>query len=223
VNVNHVAIVNLAGPQLDTELALAVDAIRTEVPTFCQHWGLPPIGVAFYGANRRQDLSEQAVICVVSRTEDPSAFARHSQLGKAIYGYVDAGLCAAEAEPLSRPLSHEFWEMGADPGLDQMEPQPDGTSILREVSDPVNRVGLTVEAEFFGRHGHVALSNYVLPSWFVPGSAGPWDRCGILEGPLTCWGRGHYQVVRAGVIVASGPSPRITSFGRTFRRLAAAR
>jgi hypothetical protein len=223
VYVNAVAVRNFAGPQLDTELALAVAAIRSEMPTFCRHWNLPLVGVSYYGASHQGDMAEQAVVSVVASTGDPEAFARHTQLGRAVYGYVDADLCASGAEPLPRALSHEIWELSADPGLDRSEPLPDGTSVLREVSDPPNRISLPVEAEFFGRSGVVPLSDYVLPAWYVPGSKGPWDRAGALNGPLEDGPSGYHQVLRGRVVVASGASVRISSFGRTVRRLVAAR
>lgn len=221
--VNAIAIRNFVGPHLDTELALAVQAIRAELPTFCRHWGVPIPGVSYYGASHQGSFAEQAVVSVVASDGDDTAFARHAQLGRAVFGYVDADHCARGGEPIPRALSHEVWEMTADPGLDVTEPLPDGTSILREVADPTNRMTLPVEAEFFGRTGVVPLSNYVLRDWYIPGSKGPWDRTGSLPGPLVDGPHGNHLVLRGRVAVAVGQSVSISSFGRTVRRLAAAR
>jgi len=225
VDLQHVAVRNYVGPQLDTELALAVAAVRRELPRFCELWNLPVPGIAYYGASHDGAMDEEAVIPVIASSGDPTAFARHGALGMAVYGYVDADLCAAEAEPIPRALSHEVFEMVADPLLDRSEPLPDGTSILREVCDPVNRLGFALEAEFFGRVGVVPVSDYVLPSYFIVGSRGPWDRAGLLAGPISPAERGHVLVAQAGSVVlrAGAGGARVVAHGRTSRRLAAGR
>jgi hypothetical protein len=222
--VHHIAVRNYAGPHLDTELALTVEAIRSELPTFCRHWSLPIPGIAYYGDDRSLAASpgERALLCVVSSTGDPSAFARHSQLGSTIYSYVDEQTCKAGGEPIPRAASHEIWELCVDPDLTRTFPQPDGTEVLAECSDPPNRISLPTEASFYGRSGVVPLSNYVLPAWYVPGSEGPWDRCGVLTGPLQDGPWGYHQVQRGGVVIASGAAMRLTSFGRSYRRMAGA-
>jgi hypothetical protein len=218
--VNHVVVKNFAGPHLDLELALAVEAIRAEIPRFCAAWGLPVAGVAYHGADRdlAETAAERAVICVVSSSGDTSAFARHSQLGLAVFAYVDETVCRSAGEPMSRPLSHEFWEMLADPGLDRWIRLPDGREIAVEVSDMVNRVGFDVEAEILGNAGVVTLSDWVTPAWFSPGAPGPYDRAGVLSAPLEVAAGGYITKRAGGATVVE--EARVTSFGRTFRRLA---
>lgn len=50
-----------------------------------------------------------------------------------------------------------------------------------EIGDPVDGTFYLVEVE---PGVLVMVSNFVLPAWYVPGSAGPWDYLGLTTGPL---------------------------------------
>jgi hypothetical protein len=64
---------------------------------------------------------------------------------------------------------------------------------------------------------HVA--DYVLPTWYAPGALGPFDRDGAVAAPLEI-APGGYQITRSGSARTAKGAARVTSFGRTFRRLA---
>jgi hypothetical protein len=79
-------------------------------------------------------------------------------------------------------LDHEVLEILADP-----QPTANGRYgptvtfmgepgvFIVEVCDPVSEISYQSNK----------LSNFVYPSWFIPGSPCPWDRLGVLPGPMT--------------------------------------
>ena len=91
-----------------------------------------------------------------------------------------------QGEDTSITLSHEVLEEMLDPTCDKYAPLGNGTSQAVEACD-------RVEGDEYNA-GDVKLSNYLLPSAFVPGSAGPWDKLG----KLTAWNgmtSGGYTIV----------------------------
>lgn len=57
--------------------------------------------------------------------------------------------------------------------------------FILEVCDPVNTL----------TYNGGTLSDFVYPSWFTPGSPCPWDRLGVLPGPMTFapWGSQEFR------------------------------
>jgi hypothetical protein len=84
--------------------------------------------------------------------------------------------------------SHEVVEMLVDPYLWRTIPIPaNDTRELAEIGDPVNNHSYSISG--------VAVSDFVLPSWFEPGTPGPWDWTGVTRAPL--------QPARGGYLPAS--------------------
>lgn len=216
--VENIAVINDCNyPEADAELL--VEAIRQVIPLFCRDWQLPEPGIAYYGKSAIGKPVESAALFIVDSTGDETAFAKHSALGVDFWSYVDVAVCQKFGEPVSRAASHEIWELIADPGLDRWIGLPDGSEVAVEVCDPLNRRGYSVGAEFFGRRADVELSTWVLPAWYEPGSPGPYDHLGMLLAPLEDATNGYHQVRSGNVIALSGSNARVTSFGRTARRM----
>lgn len=213
--INHVAVVNRSnGFYPDRLLQLAVEAYRAALPAFCEAWGLPEPGLAVYPSDSAQRPTEAAALFLVDGAGDPDAYGAHTALGLEVWGYVDVVLCARFGEPIERVLGHELFELLADPMLDRWV-----GDYAVEVCDPVQRGSRPAPAEFFGASGQVQVANYVLPSWYAPGALGPFDRDGTVGAPLEV-APGGYQITRAGSSRAAVGAARVTSFGRTLRRLA---
>lgn len=78
----------------------------------------------------------------------------------------------APAEAWSEDLDHEVIEALVDPDVDRYVDE-----TLVEVCDPVeNRPG-------YQAANGVWLSDFVCPSWFMPGRRGPWDLLRLTHGP----------------------------------------
>lgn len=82
---------------------------------------------------------------------------------------------AQGSEAMSVGVAHEVLETMGDAGANGYKTRADGvTADAEEVCD-------FVESTFYPASNGMAVSNFVLPSFFVPGSAGPWDFLGVMS------------------------------------------
>jgi hypothetical protein len=77
-------------------------------------------------------------------------------------------------ESMTQGASHEILELLGDRGANGWKDKQDaiGTTEAEEVADPVQNT--------FYMQGDIAVSNFVLPSYFIPGAPGPWDFLGVM-------------------------------------------
>lgn len=111
----------------------------------------------------------------------PGAAGFHDHVAGVIFARVKAG------DDWTVTFSHEVLEEIGDPTCDLYAPLSDGTEQALEMCD-------RVEGDTYRING-VLVSNYLLPSAFVPDSTGPWDKLG----QLTKWDGmtgGGYTIVR---------------------------
>lgn len=217
--VQHVALVNRSRGLLpDPTLAAIVEAYREALPAFCSAWSLSLPGLAVYPSDHRQVPEEEACIFIVDSAGDPGSFGAHTMFGKSVWGYADAGLAMAREEPISRVIGHELFELIADPGLDRWADIGGGERAAIEVCDATQRQGHQRMSSFFGHTAIVEVANYCLPSFFSPGAPPPYDWMGAITAPLSIAPGGYLIRRQAGVVLADGEG-RVTSYGRTMRRL----
>lgn len=220
--VNHVAICNRSGGLLsDVILAAFVESYREALPEFCRAWSLPIPGLAIYETSHHQVPEEEACLFVVNSAGDPGTFGAHTMFGKAVWGYLDVGLCQASGEPISRVFGHELFELVADPGLDRWADVGGGERVALEVCDPTQRQSTPRMASFFGHSSIVEQAAYCLPSFYSPAGMPPFDSMGVVTAPLAVADGGYLVRRKAGFAFADGAS-KVTSFGRTHRRLTSA-
>jgi hypothetical protein len=83
-----------------------------------------------------------------------------------------------DQESMTCGVDHEILETILDAGANGWKDLQDGSGLTRaeEACDTVQNVG------YNGKRG-CWLSDWLLPSAFVPGSQGPWDYLQIMEGP----------------------------------------
>jgi hypothetical protein len=127
-------------------------------------------------------VAESRLATVQTKLDVPGALGFHDDIAGVIFLRVQAG------PEWSVTLSHEVLEEMLDPTCDEYTPLGDGRSQAKEACD-------RVEGDTYRGEGSVLLSNYLLPSAFVPDSAGPWDKLG----QLTTWDGltgGGYMIVR---------------------------
>lgn len=119
-------------------------------------------------------------IYLLNNTTQGDALGYHTLIGQAGVGYVFTETDIEYGDHWSATLDHEAKEQIVDAACNLgVLVAFNGTAafVIREVADPV-------ENSEYAPNG-VPLSNFVLPSWFVPGAAGPWDYLGQLRAPLT--------------------------------------
>lgn len=112
---------------------------------------------------------------------EPGALGFHDDVRGVIYARVQFGAGWTET------LSHEVLEEMLDPTCDQYVDMGDGRAQALEACD-------RVECDNYLVNG-VAVSNYLLPAAFEPGSNGPWDKLGVLKAWDGMSG-GGYTIVR---------------------------
>ncbi len=76
-----------------------------------------------------------------------------------------------DGDTISSVMSHEAMEMLGDPTCQRMF-----GNYIAETADPVQSTGYMI--------GDTYVSNFVLPAYFDPSSAGPWDFNHQLTGPV---------------------------------------
>jgi hypothetical protein len=128
---------------------------------------------------------------------------------------------------VSSVISHELLEMLGDPVANRFAFDGQATLWCQEACD-------AVEASSYPRHG-IPVSDFVLPAWFNPNHAGPFDYLGHLPGPFTIEAGGYSIVEQAGqegqvtaevlfdeVMPQWRRDLKLSGYGRTFWRLAMA-
>jgi hypothetical protein len=115
--------------------------------------------------------------------------------GNTPYAKIFVESCLQVGQPWTIAATHEVVEMmvnrlGTDLVLQGM---PDGTQRgnMREACDPVEAGVYAKWFSFSKTLPPIAVTNFVLPSYWAEGSPGPWDDRSILKAALTPdqWGR----------------------------------
>lgn len=171
-------IVNLDGQLAAADFARTVAAIRRQVvEDFAPVWHLDAtVGLL--------DVPPQVVIgegiVYVQKTLDVAgALGYHTETAKGLpFGLVGVDVCAKYGEAWSTTTSHEVLELLGDPdvNLSVAGPHPiDGHEVFfgREVCDPVQGLSYAIDG--------VAVSDFVKPSWFRRGPAGPRDSMAVVR------------------------------------------
>ena len=139
---------------------------------FAGAWGSPSISIRV--GKSLLDRSEREV-AVNFRDTIPveGALAYHLvtngvpdiEIGVDLFESIDAG-----AESVSVGGGHEVLEMIGDPGANGWKEKQDGTGcmVTEEVVD-------VVQNTFYAGVGGISVPNFLLPSYFIPASKGPWD------------------------------------------------
>lgn len=137
----------------------------------------------------------------------------------------------ASTDPLDATTpSHEGMETRGDPPCDLWIPSGIvGLRIAAESSDAVEDTSYPIVVDDVEGQAPRAIrvSNFVLPAWFVLGSAGPWDYMGVLDGPQKLTPGGYVIQDDNGNVTdvfgserarASLETKRATPFSRAARR-----
>ena len=156
--INGAAVSTAAIDQAKVEAALTSGPLRAAWGTPCIHFG--PGGWRIILAELVVDGEAVGGVHAVDGQGQP-------------YAAVSVGI-AANTGSWQQAFTHEVDEMLVDPYLDRYI-----NGELVEVDDPVEMWGYQ-ERE----HTNLFASDFVLPSWFEPGSPGPWDYMDMASGPL---------------------------------------
>lgn len=167
------AVTNATSAISDSDVLTACAAIQRQVSEhLLPAWG---INAVIHDVPRGQQPPAGAyVIELRDETGLDGALGYHEDPGSPD-GYVGVKTCADDGVSWSSCLSHEICELLCDPECVRCV-QVGARVLALEVCDPVEQQTYLI--------GSVEVSNFVLPAWYVEGSAGPWDYLGRLTGPL---------------------------------------
>lgn len=176
-----------AGLGLDEQIFLT--QLQIDV-SFKQYWGKT---CNLVKTTNNAILDQTKTIFIRDITDVPGATGYHTPQGNG-FVFLFANVEDSIQGDWRRTFSHEVLEMLGDllparfpNGKWGPEVMFDGIQgrFIYEACDPVQ-----LPAYNAGR-----LSNFIFPSWFIAGSPCPWDRLGILTGPMTFtpWGYMPFQ------------------------------
>ncbi len=140
--------------------------------------------------------------------EAPDALAYHQTVGGVPDVEIGVDLFSNlvdDGESLSSGLSHEIFELINDPGANGWKDRQDASGLCdaEESCDVVQNTGFKL--------GDAYISNFLLPTFFIPHSEGPWDYLGVMKS--------QYDISHGYNIQATSPQhiAQISSDVKNFR------
>jgi hypothetical protein len=171
-------------PITKDEVAAIIAAINAvSMPAFGKHW---PQGELTFG----QPAGAWALWLLDGESTESGDLAFHVDPSGTPIMKVFPQTIARYGASLCQCIDHELKEALADP-IASLTLRISGGIVVKEVCDPVSIDGIDLGNGMTG-------SNFVYPSWFVPGSSGPWDERGLCAGPLTVTPGGYKEELADG-------------------------
>lgn len=192
----QIPVVNLSAYVSDEDCAFLAETCHDSLKACAKDWGVDSSAVIFYGDELPTDIpsdAERIAEIVDDISEAPGAEAYHTDEGGVIFSRVLAG-SGAELDVVSVGLDHENKEELVDPTCDQTVTMPDGKLLAKEVCDPVQGDTRKVDVTIGTVTRSIAISNYVLPSYFDANGKAPYDAFGLVSSPFEIRPGGYQEV-----------------------------
>jgi hypothetical protein len=186
----QIAVVDLIKSIDPRDLLFWTKAWDKQAAEFARDWGVPYTPVLPY--DKVEDLptigDECRLLTIESDIGAPGALGFHDDTVGLIFARVlpDNNV---EAAP------HEIVEEEGDATCDKYEEMGNGSQVADEAADPVEGDHYNISVTIDGETRDVAVTNYVLRSWFDPNGKAPFDKMGKLTAPLSM-DAGGYMIVR---------------------------
>ena len=182
VNQSTVTDAQYGGALTDALLGQIAEAVMQQIQTdVSPYWGAAGTTIRV-GKPDGSDVLPTEVACFIQDTlaNAPGAAAYHAVLPNgapvAYFAREDNDSILSGPQALSVDVSHELLETIGDPGANRWADYGDlSMSKALELCDPVQNVCYPVSVAA----GTVSVSDFLLPSAFDPGAAGPWDFKGV--------------------------------------------
>jgi hypothetical protein len=139
-----------------------------------QYWGGAGTYAVRAGAGKK-DVQTGEIVCAIvdSLPDAPGAVAYHDVAGHEVpvifLARTQCNALVTGADSVSSALSHELAETAGDPACN-LWARDTKYEWAHELCDAVQEWGFEIDG--------VAVSDFVLPSFFAPGSEGPWNYLG---------------------------------------------
>jgi hypothetical protein len=183
----QIEVKNISTVMTDAQVAAALSAVEAQVADdLAPIWGNEPATLTLVKSDA--DFSPGVWQFIVVDTPEqvsqdgPGAAGDDAGEGSVPVGYAFARITRQAGMDPNVTISHEVLEMIGDASIDhcqQWSDIPNALFLAQELCDPVADDSLA-----YWKNG-VMVSDFVTPSYFVPGSAGPWDFGNRLSGPDT--------------------------------------
>lgn len=147
------------------DVAFWVEAVNVQLREHVARvWGLPPMGVAYYGEIPTLPEGDGAMLGIVDDDGNAESAGWHAAIGRYPFGLVDLG----QSRRPSVTLSHEACEIMINAFLDRWVPSAivPGRSVALEICDPVQERSYPVRVSILGETREVLVSDFVTPAWF---------------------------------------------------------
>jgi hypothetical protein len=172
---------NISTTLTDAQCAAIMAAVAAQAnQDFARYWDTGAIDFAFVPKSKSMDPKAYQFVIADDSTQAGAAGFHEVGSGGGPIGFAFALTTQQAGMHPSVTISHEILEMLGDPYIDQAAQWadlPNALFLAYEVGDPV-------EDDQFGQiKDGILLSDFVFPSYFVQGSAGPWDLMRKLTGP----------------------------------------
>jgi hypothetical protein len=179
----------------DRDLGFLEVALREQLRQAALLYGLPAPGVTLVTPDTHLPTGEAVAIDFVDSDGLPDGIAHHGWNPGASFAWCLVG-CKEAGWAWSVAASHEALEYLVNLRLDRWvaESEDEEAYWAMEIADPVEEDHYAMAVARFGERRAVQLSNYVYPDFWVPGSAGPWDKLRKLKGPFSL-SHGGYAIV----------------------------
>jgi hypothetical protein len=163
----------------EDELKLAAGAIQRQMTMHvAPAWNAPAL---IHVLGRNEPTPARGVIRLVDDSDIASALGYHDENGN---GLVGIRTCLRDGVSWTSCLSHETGELTVDRPCTLCF-QFGRKFVSCEPWDPTEAQGYDIDG--------IEVSNFVLPSYYITGSPGPWDYLGLLPGPFPALAPGGYQ------------------------------
>jgi hypothetical protein len=160
------------------------------------YWGLPAGALVRVSTGSDLQPGEVAFAILAALPAAPGAIAYHDVNGVGVPVAFDAitlsDTLTGPGQSLSVALSHECCEIAGDEGCNLWADDGSGTEWAHELCDAVEGTSYPITV---AGGVDVYVSNLVLPAFFVPNHAGPFDHLATLTAPFQT--KDGYQIRRS--------------------------
>ncbi len=180
-----IALINASTALTDSKISNWMPEFQAYIDDFLASAWDCPATLHFVGRKKKAD-PKMWWVTFGNRSKDRSALGYHGTQPNGLpYSFIAAADDIRYGYSVTVTATHEISEMLCDPQLNRLVTIGDRRYIV-EVAD-------MVEADELGfLVGNVLCSDFVLPAYYDPNSAGPWDYQEALSGPVPALTRGGY-------------------------------
>lgn len=176
----EIAVLNRSTVATDDEVHAIVDAAQQDLnQNFMPAWGTPA-RLSFVPRDDQTSWQNKSNLVILDTSDEANALGYHDYTPEGLpIGKAFAKTDQMYGAKLSVTVTHELWEMLVDPNI-RLTVQDDrrGVFVAYESADAVEADELAHDVN------GVAVSNFVLPSYFVNGAQGPYDFGHVLKEPF---------------------------------------